>query len=165
MNLARTAPVNSEFSDADDVNGIVIRSYTPIGEVTGINYGSVSIEAREAIIADTNSTAYFARFEVSTGGDYPQNSATLVRYEDLDDLIVALKKLSSTNITTERFLYSEVEFEISGLSFIVFNNDRGKIMLMIGCNGTSVHFSSISKVSEISQYVVKVKTLLGERRL
>lgn len=165
MNLARTSPVNSEFDDTDEVKGIVIRSYTITGVVTGVSYGSVSVEAREAIIADTNSAAYFVRFELSTGGDYPQTAATLVRFEDVDDLISALKRLASTNINTERFQFSEVEFEISGISFIVFNNDRGSMMLAVSCNGTTVHFSSISKVSEIANNIESAKALLDDNKL
>ncbi|RJX69847.1 hypothetical protein D6858_02780 [Tsuneonella suprasediminis] len=65
----------------------------------------------------------------------------------------------------ERFEYSEIEFEISGLSFIVFNNDRGSMMLAVGCNGVNIHFNSISRISEISEYVKKAKALLMERRL
>ncbi|QYJ06406.1 hypothetical protein [Qipengyuania flava] len=165
MTLARTAPVITEFDEEDDVKGIVIRSYTPVGSVSGLSYGMLQVEAREAIITDTNSASYFARFELSTGDDYPQTAATLVKLSDLDALIPALDRLATTNITTERFQFSEVEFEISGLSFIVFNNERGSMMFAVGCNGLTVHFNSLSKISEISKYVREVKRLLGEKKL
>ena len=164
MNLARTAPVNSEFEDEDDVGGILIRSYTPVGTVSGLNYGSVHVEAREAIISDTKSASYFARLELSTGDDYPQTAATLVKFDDLDSVISALEKLATTHITTERFQFSEVEFEISGLRFIVFNNERGSMMFAVECNGLSIHFSSLSKISEISNFLRQAKAILIERR-
>ena len=164
MNLARTAPVNSEFEDVDDVRGIVIRSYTPVKTITGLNYGSVHVEAREAIITDTNSASYFARFELATGDDYPQTAATLVKLSDLDALISALDKLATTNITNERFQFSEVEFEVNGLTFIVFNNDRGKMMFAVGCNGVNIHFNSISVVSDFANYTREVRAILNEKK-
>lgn len=164
MNLARSSPSHNEFGD-EEIRDIVIRSYTIIGSVSGIGYSSVQVEAREAIVAERRLTSYMVRLELNSGGDYPQTAASIIEYDRIDDFLSMLDKLAMTNISTDRFSFSEVEYEINGFKIIVFNNDRGSLMVAFTSEGVSMHLSSVSKIPELRRLVANAKECLDRNRV
>lgn len=163
MNLARSTPSYREFED-NDIQDIVIRSYTIIGKIGGIGQSSIQVEAREAIVPDRNLMDYSVRFELSTGGDYPQEAFASVSYGDVEKLISALNKLQSTSIKRDRFSFSEVQYEVNDIKIIVFNNDRGDLMVALSCNGVSMHLSSISKLANLTALIEDAKSHLDRHK-
>ena len=164
MNLAQSNPSYKEFGD-EEVKGIVVRGYSVMGALNGLNYSSAQVEAREALIPDSRMADYSVRIELSTGGDYPQTSIASINYRDVDDVLAMLDKLSSTNITTDRFQFSEVQYEIDGFSVIVFNNDRGSLMVALTHAGVTVHLNSVSKIAELRKLIASAKDCLSQRKI
>ncbi|HYG31230.1 MAG TPA: hypothetical protein VD887_13575 [Allosphingosinicella sp.] len=159
MNLARSSPSYNEFGD-EEIKDIVVRSYSIMGTVSGIGQSFAQIEAREAIIPDRNLADYSVRIELSSGGDYPQTSFANINYKDIDRFSSVLDKLTFTSITTDRFSFSEVQYEINDLSIIVFNTDRGTLMVAISHGGVTIHFTSVSKIADLRKLVLAAKDCL-----
>lgn len=164
MNLATAHPVENESGDADS-NDVIIRSYTAIGKVNGIGLGFVEVEAREAVIPDRRHTAYFVRVSADTGGDYPQNSVAVIQYDHLPKLLGAMERLQTATINTNRFQFSEVEFEIDGLKLIVFNDARGKLMFAVSIGAISVHFSSTMQLGDLRTLIGRAKQHLDTNKI
>lgn len=164
MNLARSAPMDSE-SINEDVRDIVIIGYTIVGCLNGIGQSSVQVEAREVIVPDQQTANYYVRFEFSSGGDYPQTSTATVAYSDVDRLIIMLKKLEATAISTDRFSLSEVQYEVGDLKIIVFNTDRGSTMAAINVNGMSAHLNSASKLQSFTSLIEGAKRHIEKNKM
>ena len=164
MNLARSAPVDSE-SINEDVRDIVILSYTIVGCLNGIGQSSVQVEAREVIIPDQKTANYYIRFEFSSGGDYPQTATATVAYNEVERLISMLKKLETTSISTDRFSLSEVQYEVGDLKIIVFNTDRGSTMAAINVNGMSAHLNSASKLQLFTNLIESAKQHIEKNKM
>ena len=164
MNLARSSASNSEFGE-EEVRDIVIRGYSSVGEIIGVNYSSVQVEAREAIVPASGVAVYSIRIELSSGGDYPQTSVASISYREIDRFISALDKMSATNINSDRFEFTEVEYEIDTLNVIVFNNDIGSLMVAFSCEGVSVHTGSLYKIIEFQNLIKKAKDILEKNRI
>ncbi|MCV3241044.1 hypothetical protein [Mesorhizobium sp. ZC-5] len=146
MNLAKAHPVENEFGEIE-TNDVVIRSYTSIGTVQG--YGKVEIEAREAVIPDRRHAAYFVKIGLQTADEFPQTAAALIQYDNVPKLLTSLERLEKAVIKTDRFAYSEIEYDVDGLRIIVFNDARGKIMFVISAMNVSIHFSTIASLTTL----------------
>ncbi|TGS89394.1 hypothetical protein EN817_03350 [Mesorhizobium sp. M3A.F.Ca.ET.174.01.1.1] len=162
MNLANAHSAETE-SQPLEASDIVIRGYTSVGQMEGL--GKIEIEAREAVIPARRQVAYFVKVEVSTMADYPQSSAILVQYDNLDKLLANLDRLSKINITTDRFKFSEVEYEIDGLKIILFNDNRGKTLFNISTGSISATFSPITRINEFRVLIEKAKKHLEVHRI
>lgn len=163
MNLAKSTPSYVEFGD-EEIRDIIIRSYSIIGEMSGIGQSTIQVEAREAIVPERNMADYSVRLELNTGGDYPQQAVAVIGTNDADRFISMLRKLETTTISTDRFSFSEVQYEINDLSVIVFNNDRGSLMVAVTCNGVTIHLTSVSKIAHLIQLVERAKSHLDQHR-
>jgi hypothetical protein len=154
MNLANTIQDEPE-KDINIAPDIKIRSYTNVGSVLG--FGRVSVEAREHIVPDRKQVSYFVKFEIQSGGDYPQTVAAVVGYDNIQSLIDAIERMSHLTISSDRFSFSEIEYEVDGLSIIIFNNDRGKLQFAVTAGNTTVHFSSMADLNTLRVLVVRAK--------
>ncbi|MDO6413735.1 hypothetical protein Q4F19_05010 [Sphingomonas sp. BIUV-7] len=159
MNLARSISSETESAD-EDILDIVVISYTTVGVVNGVGQSTVQVEAREILIPDRSSASYSVRFELSSGGDYPQETFASVAYKDIDRLTSMSKRLETTSISTDRFSFSEVQYEIGDLKIIVFNTDRGTSMAIIKSSNVSVTLSSPSKLSAFTALIEKARAHL-----
>lgn len=164
MNLARSTPSYVEFEE-EDIRDIIVRSYTIVGSLNGVGQSTLQVEAREAIIPDRQMTDYCVRLELDSGGDYPQQSFASINYNEIDRLIVIINKLQTTNITTDRFSFSEVQYEISNFKIIVFNTARGSMMVALTSGSVTVHLPSPSKLSELSDLINRAKSHLDQHMM
>jgi hypothetical protein len=164
VNLARSTHSYTEFEE-NDIQDIVVRSYTIVGKLVGIGQSYIQIEAREAIVPDRNLMDYSVRFELSTGGDYPQEAFASISYNDISKFLSVLNKLEMTSIKRDRFSFSEVQYEINDIKVIVFNNDRGDLMVALTCGGVSIHLSSVSKLANLRALVEEAKSHLDRHKL
>lgn len=164
MNLARSAPSQSEFGE-EEIRDIVFRSYTVIGSLNGLGQSSIQVDAREALVPDRHLMVYSVRLELSSGEEYSRETFATVSYEDLDRLIFMLDKLAATNIKVDRFDYSEVQYEIDGLKIIVFNTTRGDTMVAVTCDGNTVHLPQVSKLTNLRELIQKAKGHLDQHKL
>lgn len=163
MNLAQQGAAKSEFGDIE-IRDIVIRSYTIVGAIEGIGRSSVQVEAREAIVPDRQIAAYSVRLEFSSGGDYPQTSITSIQYENIPNLIAMLHKMESVSISTDRFKFSEIEYEVDDFKTIVFNTERGGLMVSLSSGIVSVHLNAVSKISEFISLLSLAKDILDKNK-
>lgn len=161
MNLASSNPGEGGAAGvSDQMTDLVVRGYSPIGTVMGMSYGSAQVEAREGLIPGRQIAARSVRVELSSGGDYPQTSTAAVEYDNLDRLLAVLTTMQSTNIQTDRFKFTEVEYEIDGLKIIVFNNDRGSLLWALSAESVSIHFNSLNTLGEFIALVERAKSHL-----
>ena len=161
MNLA-TSTHSQSTASGNEMNNVVVRSYTPVGAVSGINYASATVEAREGLVPGHQIANYSVRIEITTGGDYPQSGAAAVEYRNVENLLSILEKFESTNITTERFKFTEVEYEIDGFKIIVFNNDRGTVMVALSVGAVTIHFGSLSSIRELRSLLERAQEHLKQ---
>ncbi len=159
MNLATTTPSQNAPHDGE-MSNVVVRRYTPVGSVTGIGYASASVEAREGLVPGHQIATHSVRIELSTGGDYPQTGAAAIDYKNIGRLLSVLDTFQATNITTERFKFTEVEYEIDEFKIIVFNSDRGNLMAALSADAVSVHFGSLSSLRELRDLIEAARTHL-----
>ena len=164
MNLAHSNSSHNEFGE-EEIRDIVVRSYSIIGSIRGMGSSFVQVEAREAVVPDQRLMDYSVRIELSTGGDYPQVSLASVGYKDLERFVSMLDKLTNTNISTDRFDFSEVQYELDGFRIIVFNNDRGSLMVALSHEGVTVHFTSVSSISDLRKLVTSAKESLDRYKI
>lgn len=164
MNIARSAPSYSEFGD-EDIRDVIVRSYTMVGQVQGMGQSTVSIEAREAFVPDRHLVDYSVRFELNTGGDYPQESFASVSYDEIDKMVSMLRKLETTSISKERFAFSEVQYEVNDIRFIVFNTAHGSTMVAVSASGVSIHFASLAKLSALTDMILVAKQHIEKHRI
>lgn len=164
MNLAQQqGAANNEFGDIE-VRDIVIRSYTIVGAIEGIGRSSVQVEAREAIVPDRQIAAYSVRLEFNSGGDYPQTSVASVQYDNLQNLIAMLQKMESVSISTDRFRFSEIEYEVDDFKTIVFNTERGGLMVSLSSGTVSVHLNSVSKIADFVILLNRAKEIIDKNK-
>jgi hypothetical protein len=131
-----------------------------MGTIMGMAYGSAQIEAREGLIPGRQIASRSVRVELSSGGDYPQTSSAAVDSDNIDRLLSVLDTMQSTRINTDRFKFTEVEFEVDGLKIIVFNNEKGSLLWALSADGVSIHFNSLAKLSELKSVIERAKTHL-----
>ncbi|MGQ3214665.1 MAG: hypothetical protein ACT6U0_14280 [Shinella sp.] len=163
MNLASASTTTEQSAHADEENDVLIRSYTSVGTLQAI--GKVEVEARETVIPDRRHVVNFVRVGLESMGDYPQAAAALIQYDHLPKLLRSLDKLAAANIKTDRFAFSEVEYEVDGLKIIVFNDGNGKIMFVISVDNVSVHFNSLARLDEFKALLSRAKTHLDSRKI
>ena len=125
MNLAAVnAPPAGEASSSNDGPlGIVVRSYSPVGVVQ--SYGQLEIEARELVFLDAKKAEHFIRISVKEEDSFGRTGSCAILDTDVEKLISLIERLATVLIKTDRFDFTEVEAEISGLKLIIFNNSRG----------------------------------------
>jgi len=158
MNLAKSHSDNSDAGGpSEDLIDLVVRSYTSIGTLSGIGYGSAQVEAREGMMPGRQLVTRSVRVELNTGGDYPQISSAAVDYENVDRLVAAVQRLRTARISRDRFQFTELEFEVDGLKVIVFNNDRGDMMFALSAEATSIHFNTLSKLEQFEALLERAK--------
>lgn len=162
MNLSDMHKEN-ENNDNNIENDIIIRGYTPIGSIRDM--GKIEIEAREVVIPERKNFSYFIKISIESYGQYPQNTATLIQYDNIDKLIMAIDKIGNAKINSDRFSFSEIQYDIDGFSLIVFNNDRGKIMFAATTGTSSAHFNNIDRIFELKKLIQKSKDTLDTKRV
>lgn len=163
MNLANMSAGHDESAKENESSDVVIRSYTAIGSLQAL--GTVEIEAREAVIPDRRHVAYFVRVGLETIGDYPQTAAAMIQYDNVPKLLKSLDKLGAADIKTDRFAFSELEYEVDGLKIIVFNDGRGKIMFVVTIDNVSVHFNALNRLDELKNLISRAKNHLDSRKI
>lgn len=150
MNLATSyAGQGNGGEENQDLTNLVVRGYSPIGSVSGMGYGSAAIEAREGVIPGRQIATQSVRVEVSTGGDYPQVGVAAISFDNVEKLMSVLDRLQFTTISTDRYKFTEIEFEVDGFKIIVFNNERGGLMFALSAESASIHFNGLTKLSEL----------------
>ena len=162
VNLASAHPVENEFGEVETTD-VVVRCYTSVGTVQGL--GKIEVEARESVIPDRRHTAYFVKFLLESSDEYPRQSFALVHYDHLDKLIESLERLTSITIKTDRFSFTEVEYDVDGLSIVVFNTAQGQVLFAVGSGGVQVHFRAMSQLSDLKNLVVRAKAHLDKNRV
>jgi hypothetical protein len=163
MNLAQQGATNSEFGDIE-IRDIVIRSYTIVGMIEGIGRSSVQVEAREAIVPDRQIAAYSVRLEFKSGGDYPQTSVASIQYDNLQNLIIMLQKMEMVSISTDRFKFSEIEYEVDDFKTIVFNTERGGLMVALSSGIVSIHLNVVSKIGDFVVLLNRAKEIIDKNK-
>lgn len=155
---------HSEDSTGDDLreelSDLIVRSYSPVGFVNGLGYAKAEVEAREGLIPGRHVVSLSVKVELTTGGDYPQTAATAISYDNVDRFIAAVKRLRTANIQTDRFEFTELEFEIDELKVIVFNTANGNLMFAISTGAISVHFNGLNQLASFQGLLEKAKTHL-----
>ncbi|WP_442577592.1 hypothetical protein ACSBOB_18650 [Mesorhizobium sp. ASY16-5R] len=146
MNLAQAYTDRNEFGETE-TNDVVIRSYTTMGTVEG--FGKVSILAREAVVPDRKMALYFVGVQVESSDQYPQTRHAAIQFDNVEKFLRAIDRLEKAVITTDRFAFSEIEYDVDGLKVVVFNDGRGKIMFVVTVGGVSVHFPSMSQLADL----------------
>lgn len=167
MDLAKTHNTESgnwRTNEAEQLNELVILGYSPMGAVIG-SYGSVQVEAREVVMPGRQIATQSARVELTTDGDYPQTGFATVPYEEIPKLLLALEKMQFTNISAERFKFTEVQYEVEDLKITVFNNDRGQLMWALSVNSLQIHFNSLSKIGDLKDIVERAKAHLDKTKI
>lgn len=161
MNLAKSHAHNSDAGGPEgDLIDLVVRSYSPVGTLSGIGYGSAQVEAREGMMPGRQLVSKSVRIELSTGGDYPQTSSATVAYENVDRLIAAVERLRTATINKDRYEYTELEFEIDGLKIIVFNTEGGSLMFALSAESNSIHFNGLAKLEPFRALLEKARNHL-----
>ena len=150
--------------ELEQLNELVIHGYSPMGTVEG-GYGTVQVEAREAVMPGRQIVVQSVRIELSSGGDYPQTTFGTISYENMNKFVLALEKIQLTTISRERFSFTEVQFELEGLKIIVFNNDRGALMWALSADALSIHFNSLSKIAELKVLIERAKSHLDDTKI
>lgn len=162
MNLASSVSTLNEFGE-EETNDVVIRGYNIIGGVQGL--GKIAVEAREAVIPDKKIVAYFVRLEVESGDEYPRSAFAMISYDKISKTLNALERLEGANIRTDRFSFTEVEYDVDGAKFIVFNDQRGRIMFCVVAGGVTAHFTSLAQLADIRLLIGKAKAHIDQHRV
>jgi hypothetical protein len=162
MNLANLS-ADDTTAHADEQSDVIIRGYSSIGTLQAM--GKVEVEAREAIVPDRRHAAYFVRVSVESMGDYPQSAGAMIQYDNISKLLASLDKLEGATIKTDRFAFSEVEYEVDGLKIVVFNDGRGKVMFVIGVENVSVHFNALNRLGEFKHLIARAKEHLDAHKV
>ncbi|MBW8283774.1 MAG: hypothetical protein K0M55_09240 [Rhizobium sp.] len=162
MNLASTFTEKAQ-TEGEDTNDVLIRNYTSVGSMQGM--GKIEVEAREIVVPDRRHVAYFVKVSAESMDDFPQTSVALLQYDNLPKLIASIDKLAGSNIKTDRFAFSEVEYEVDGVKIIVFNDARGKILFVICIGSVSVHFNGLNRLPEFKELILRAKRHLDQHRI
>jgi len=110
-----------------------------MGKITGL--GAVEVSALEYIIPSQEFAFHGIRFDITSGGDYPQTSVAIVAISDAEDLLASLEDLASTTIKKDRFSLTEIELKIENLRIVLFNNDRDRLAFLVEASGIGSHFA------------------------
>lgn len=165
MNLAKTHSGGArDNSETEELGEMILHAYSPMGKLAG-SYGSVEVEAREMLIPARHVASQSIRFELSSGGDYPQTGIAVISSESIISLIAALEKLQTATINQDRFEFTEIQCVIDDLKITVFNNDRGSLMWAMATDGVSVHFSSLKLISRFVDLIEQAKSHLEKHRI
>ncbi len=138
-------------TDAQEPAETSIKGFMPIGSVEGS--GSVHVSAFEVLIPRKEIAFHAVRFEISSGGDYPQESIATVAAEHAERLIKSLDQLAGVKISTNRFALTEVESVVDGLRVVAFNTDRGQVRAAVSSGIATCHLTQQSDLFDLSKLV------------
>lgn len=162
MNLSDSYAGRAQLG-GDDRSDIHIRSYTSQGVIQGM--GSVEVEASEILVPDRRHVSYFVRITGRTLGEYPDSATAIIQLDNVPKLLAAIGKLADVLIKTDRFSFSEVEYEVDQLKLIVYNDSRGKHLFLVSINNVSVHFESLNRLRELGNLVAKAKMHIDQHMI
>lgn len=165
MDLAKTYVSEGKGTpELDELSEIMIHGYSLMGTVSG-TFGSVEVEARELVVPARQIVSQSVRIEMTSGDEYPQRAVASIHYKNIEKFLLVLDKLQSTNIKQDRFLFTEVQFELDDLKIIVFNNDRGALMWALSAEGVSIHFSSLSTIGKLKELIEQARFHLDNTKI
>lgn len=150
---------------SEELNELVIISYSPMGAIAGSFGGSAQVEAREIVMPGRQIVTQSVRVELVTDGDYPQTGISTLPYNDTDRFLLALEKMEFANINADRFKFTEMQYEVEGLKITVFNNDRGGLMWALSADAVQIHFNSLSKIGDFKRLIEKAKAHLDQTKI
>lgn len=128
-----------------------IKSYSPIGRVSGT--GHVDVSAIEIVVPAQEVAFHGIQIEVRSGQEFSGTGIATIPVSDATKLLASLEKLANTSITTDRFAFTEVEMKIEGLKIVVFNNDRGRTAFLVDANGVGSHFARQAVLLDLHKLV------------
>ncbi|QFI65814.1 hypothetical protein EKH55_0940 [Sinorhizobium alkalisoli] len=89
----------------------------------------------------------------------------MIQYDNIPKLLTSLEKLAKATLRTDRFAFSEVEYEVDGLKITVFNDGRGKNMFVVTVENVSVHFNALNRIEELKALITKAKVHLDTHKV
>lgn len=142
--------------------GLCIRNYTPIGTVSG--FGKLIIYAYEIVLLGAGHSQMFIKIGVEGGGQYPQSSAALIKYENIEKLTDMIGRLSEINSINKRFKFMELEYSIDNFKIVVFNSESGKMMFSASCDGVTASFGDLLRLDDLKAFIRRAKVELDRNR-
>jgi hypothetical protein len=152
----------TELNDSVIPLGITVMGSTDIGSIgQGGWTGKISLKANESVNVDQNLSTYYLQVTV-VQGDVVGNS--IVEYEEINKIFGVIDKIKRAGVCVtefEKFVVNWISRD--GLfSLSVFNNDKGKIALMIKAGSATFFPNNLQLLDDLRLLFQKAKSYIEE---
>jgi len=89
----------------------------------------------------------------------------LIQFSNVTKLISAMERLQNATPATDRFQFSEIEFDVDHLRVVVFNDERKKLMFAVIVEQIGVHFSAMGQLRELRDLIIRAKQHLDANKI
>jgi hypothetical protein len=145
---------------------VIIRGFSEIGKLNGINGGSVTVEAREFINATTgrkeSGLAITIRESRQSGGE----NTALIDYEEMPSLIKGLDYIAGINRSVTKLDDFHAVYQTKG-DFVMSTSSSAKGILVSLSSGEFEPTSAVFKLADLAQIkdlMVNARTKLDSIR-
>jgi len=128
-----------------------IKGYMPVGDIGGS--GTVSVTAFELVVPSRQIVYHAVRFEVNSGGEYPNEGIASIALSDAEKLMNSLEELANAQITTARFQLTEIEATVGDLRVVVFNDGHRRLQAIVEANGATCLLRAQSELLNLRKLV------------
>ena len=154
----------TDFSDGEIPLGIIVRSYSKIGTVSGM--GNLNVEAREVVNVDNRSVSYFLIAAITSGGQYPKEGHSIIKYDEIEKICLAIDRIKFAHPKITKFRSFEVQWASEdGFKICVFNQERGGLGISVSGGNVSMFLNGIQKLGDIRQLFEDGKKYIDENRI
>lgn len=162
-----TAPQPTPKTEIETFAGqsgrILIKGYTEIGKVTGLN-GTVAVNALEFTDATTKVKVTGISFEVKESGRLSRENVSFIEMKEIDGLLKGIDYLSKVTKGVTVLDNFEAVFRTKG-DFVInaFSNSEGKtdIAVQSGIIGKSTVFISLENLAALKELITTAKSKLA----
>ena len=152
----------TELNDSVTPLGITVMGFTDIGSVgQGGWTGKISLKSNESVNVDQKLSTYYLKVIVAKGDDIGNS---IVQYEEINKIFSVIDKMKRARACVTEFENFEVNWTSSdGLfSLSVFNNDKGKIALMIKAGSAAFFPDNLQLLDDINVLFQRGKNYIEE---
>lgn len=159
--LQRQLPKTQLEAFTGEIGAVIVKGYTDVGSVSEM--GRVTVSAMTFRNANNGQEKSGILVEVKSAGSYPQESRSLIDYDEIGGLLEGISYVSKIEKRDTKLRNFEAVFSTKGnLKVTVFNDSLGKksASIAVGSIGSQQVFISMEKLATFARLVVKAKDVL-----
>jgi hypothetical protein len=148
--------------------GIIVKSFSQIGFIAGLNNGKVTITSRELVVIDDNHAIYFVDVEIENPNQHPQTSTAAIPYDEIDRVIAGahvLSRAGSRGVSRMKKFEASIATADGAVRLVVFNHSNGRIMSAIHAQNGTLFFQDTQKLIEVADQFLQAKQTIDRIRV